>query len=124
MFKLQHTLLFFRKFYTKQTAKSLFGKALLKENPDLLWQLQRPMNMLTINDIKQIDKKVISDAEDATSLIKNLRVRAIALKGKEDYVPIPPKIQTILVNGGHISPLEESLKVIELITFLFETKVK
>jgi 3-oxoadipate enol-lactonase len=121
---LQHTLLFFRKFYTKQTAKSLFGKALLKENPDLLWQLQRPMNMLTINDIKQIDKKVISDAEDATSLIKNLRVRAIALKGKEDYVPIPPKIQTILVNGGHISPLEESLKVIELITFLFETKVK
>jgi len=119
MFKLQHTLLFFRKFYTKQAAKSLFGKSSLKLNPQLHDQLQRPMNILTIDDIKQIDKKVILDAEDATTMILNLKVKAIALKGKEDYVPTPPKIQTILVDGGHISPLEEPLKVTELITFLF-----
>jgi pimeloyl-ACP methyl ester carboxylesterase len=119
MFKLQHTLLFFRKFYTKQAAKSLFGKSSLKENPQLYDQLQRPMNILTIDDIKQIDKKVILDAEDATTMILNLKVKAIALKGKEDYVPTPPKIQTILVDSGHISPLEEPLKVIELITFLY-----
>jgi pimeloyl-ACP methyl ester carboxylesterase len=120
MFKLQHTLLFFRKFYTKQAAKSLFGKASLKLNPQLHDQLQRPMNILTIEDIKQIDKKVILDAEDATTMILNLKVKAIALKGKEDYVPTPPKIQTILVDGGHISPLEEPLKVMDLIWLLVE----
>jgi hypothetical protein len=42
--------------------------------------------MLTIEDIKQTDKKVILDAEDATTMILNLNVTAIALKGKEDYV--------------------------------------
>jgi len=122
MFKLQHTLLFFRKFYTKQAAKSLFGKASLKLNPQLHDQLQRPMNMLTIDNIKQIDKKVILDAEDATTMIINLKVKAIALKGKEDYVPTPPKIQTILVDGGHISPLEEPLKVLDLIKTLIDTR--
>ncbi|MBU3659018.1 MAG: alpha/beta hydrolase [Flavobacteriales bacterium] len=124
MFKLQHTMLAFRNFYTKQAAKSLYGKASLKENPNLLRQLQRPMNMLTIRDIKQTDTKVIIDAEDATSLIINLKVKAIALNGKEDYVPSPPKIETVIVEGGHISPLEQPLKVTELITFLFETKEK
>jgi pimeloyl-ACP methyl ester carboxylesterase len=122
MFKLQHTLLFFRKFYTKQAAKSLFGKASLKLNPQLHDQLQRPMNMLTIDNIKQIDKKVILDAEDATTMIINLKVKAIALKGKEDYVPTPPKIETIIVDGGHISPLEEPLKVLDLIKTLIDTR--
>jgi pimeloyl-ACP methyl ester carboxylesterase len=124
MFKLQHTLLFFRKFYTKQAAKSLFGKSSLKENPQLHAQLQRPMNILTIYDIKQIDKKVILDAEDATTMILNLKVKAIVLKGKEDYVPTPPKIQTIFVSGGHISPLEEGLKVFDLIRTLIDPKAQ
>ena len=115
MFKLQHTLLFFRKFYTKQAAKSLFGKSSLNVNPQLHDQLQRPMNILTIDDIKQIDKKVILDAEDATTMILNLKVKAIALKGKEDYVPTPPKIETVIVDGGHISPLEEPLALSELV---------
>jgi hypothetical protein len=56
-----------------------------------------------------------ADAEDASKLIENLKVRALALKGIEDYVPAPPKIQTILVDGGHISPLEEPLALSELI---------
>jgi pimeloyl-ACP methyl ester carboxylesterase len=122
MFKLQHTLLFFRKFYTKQAAKSLFGKSSLKENPQLHAQLQRPMNMLSTNVIKQIDKKIIIEAEDASSFIQNLHVEAIALKGKEDYVPTPPKIETIIVEGGHISPLEEQLKVLDLIKTLIDTR--
>jgi pimeloyl-ACP methyl ester carboxylesterase len=124
MFKLQHTLLFFRKFYTKQAAKSLFGKSSLKLNPQLHDQLQRTMNILTIEDIKQIDKKVILDAEDATTMILNLKVKAIVLKGKEDYVPTPPKIQTIFVSGGHISPLEEGLKVFDLIRTLIDPKAQ
>jgi hypothetical protein len=78
--------------------------------------------MLTIEDIKQTDKKVILDAEDATTMILNLNVTAIALKGKEDYVPTPPKIETVIVDGGHISPLEESLRVLDFIWTLIGSK--
>ena len=123
-FGLQHSLLLFRNFYTKQTAKALFGKSSLVKNPSLLNQLSRPMSVLTKKEIKQIDKKVILDAEDATSLIQNLQVKAIALKGKEDYVPTPPKLETVIVNGGHISPLEQPLKVQVLIQTLIDTKGK
>lgn len=121
-FGLQHSMLLFRNFYTKQAAKALFGKQSLAENPSLLNSLSRPMNALTNKEVKQIDKKVVLDAEDATSLIQNLQVKAIALKGKEDYVPTPPKIKTTIVDGGHISPLEQPLKLQVLIQTLIDTK--
>jgi 3-oxoadipate enol-lactonase len=123
-FGLQHSMLIFRNFYTKQAAKALFGKQSLAENPSLMNLLSRPMNALTNKEVKQIDKKVILDAEDGTTLIQNLQVKAIALKGKEDYVPLPPKIETIIAEGGHISPLEQPLKVLDLIQTLIDTKGK
>jgi hypothetical protein len=49
------------------------------------------MKLLSIDKIKQIDKKVILDTEDATAMILSLKVKAIALKGNEDYVPTPLK---------------------------------
>jgi 3-oxoadipate enol-lactonase len=121
-FGLQHSMLLFRNFYTKEAAKALFGKLSLAENPSLLNLLSRPMNALTNKDVKQIDITVILDAEDATCLIQNLQVKAIALKGKEDYVPTPPKIETVIVDGGHISPLEQPIKVQVLIQTLIDTK--
>jgi len=114
-FGLQHSLLTFRKFYTKQAAKALFAKTSLKENPSLLNELKRPMDLLTNKQIKQTDRAVILKADDATELISNLRVKAIALKGEEDYVPAPPNIETIFVGGGHISPLERPHEVLNLV---------
>ena len=40
-------------------------------------------------------------------MIKNLKVRAVSLKGIEDYVHVPPSIESIIIEGGHISPLEQ-----------------
>ncbi|MFN6020533.1 MAG: alpha/beta fold hydrolase [Bacteroidota bacterium] len=114
-FVLQHSMLVFRNFYTKQVAKALFGKTLFKENPSLIEDLKRPMNLLSNAQIKQTDKAVIIDAEDASELIKNLKVRAIALKGVEDYVPAPPNIETIVIGGGHISPLEKPDEILSLV---------
>jgi pimeloyl-ACP methyl ester carboxylesterase len=114
-FGLQHSMLRFRNFYTNQAAKALFGKTSLKENPSLIDQLKRPMNLLSNAQIKHTDKAVIIDAEDASELIKDLNVRALALKGVEDYVPAPPNIETIIITGGHISPLEQPHKVISLV---------
>lgn len=121
-FGLRHSMLIFRGFYTKQAAKALFGKTSFAKKPSLVNQLSRSMSALTNKEVKQIDKKVILEAEDATTMILNLKVKAIALKGKEDYVPIPPKIETIIVESGHISPLEEQLKVLDLIMKLIDTK--
>ncbi len=117
-FGLQHSMLIFRNFYTKQAAKALFGKTSLKANPALIDDLKRPMNLLSNAQIKQTDKAVIIDAEDTIELIKNLKVRAIAMKGEEDYVPAPPGIETFIVFGGHISPLENSGEVLKMIEIL------
>lgn len=114
-FVFQHSMLIFRNFYTKQTAKALFGKKSLKETPTLINELKRPMDLLTSKQIKQTDIAVIINAEDATELINNLKVKAIALKGEEDYVPAPPNIKTIIVGGGHISPLERPEEVLNFI---------
>jgi len=114
-FGFQHYMLIFRNFYTKQAAKALFGKTSLYENPALINQLKKTMDKLTNKQIKQTDKAVILNAEDASELIINLRVKAIALKGIEDYVPTPPNIEIIVVEGGHISPLEKPQEVLNLI---------
>ena len=115
LIQIQHYMLVFRYFYTKQTAKALFGKTSIKQNPQLIEMLKRPMSLLSNNQIKQTDGAVIIDAEDATRLINNLNVRTLALKGKEDYVPTPPNIQTIVIEGGHISPLEKPTMVLNVI---------
>jgi hypothetical protein len=51
-------------------------------------------------------------------LIKNLKVRALALKGIEDYVPSPPSIETIVIGGGHISPLEKPNEILSIFNSL------
>jgi hypothetical protein len=118
-FGLQHSMLIFRNFYTKQAAKALFGKTSLKENPSLVDQLKRPMDLLSNAQIKHTDKAVIADSEDASEMIKNLKVKTFALKGIEDYVPAPPNIETIVIGGGHISPLEQPEEVLNLVNKLF-----
>lgn len=115
---LQHSMLVLRNFYTKQSAKSMFGKTSLKENPSLINQLKRPMSILSNRQIKQIDKAVMMNADDATYLIETLKVKAIALKGEEDFVPTPPNIETIIVKSGHVSPLERPLEISNFVSRL------
>ena len=76
------------------------------------------MDLLTINEIKHTDNAVIANADDTTILIETLQVKALSLKGAEDYVPSPPNLETIIVKGGHVSPLENPNGVIEFIKVL------
>jgi pimeloyl-ACP methyl ester carboxylesterase len=113
IFRLQHLALTFRNFYMKQAGKALFGKETLQQTPDLINTLQKSMLKLTNQQIRLTDEYVIINAHDDTPLLKNLHVPALALKGKEDYVPAPPTLQTIIVRGGHISPIESHREVTE-----------
>lgn len=112
---IQHILLPFRNFYAKQAAKALFGKSSLNANPSLTGELKRTMDLLTIPQIKHTDRAVIANAEDTILLMKTLKVKAMALKGEEDYVPAPPYLETIIVKGGHVSPIENPNGVIEFV---------
>lgn len=107
LFPLQHRMLLFRKFYTRQAAAALFAKDSLRRDPALMNRLAVSMDVLSNADIKLIDRAVILEAGNAEHLIAGLKVRAMALKGEHDYVPVPPGMETVLVKGGHISPLEE-----------------
>ena len=120
IFDLQHLMLVLREFYTNQSAKALFAKASLKENPSLINQLKRSMSILSNKQLKQIDKAVMMNADDTTYLIETLKVKAIALRGEEDFVPTPPNIETITVKGGHVSPLENPREVSDLVSRLVE----
>jgi 3-oxoadipate enol-lactonase len=113
--RLQHTMLPFRNFYTQQAAKALFGKSSLNKNTSLTSQLKGTMDILTISEIKHTDRAVIANAEDTTATIETLKVKALALKGEEDYVPSPPILETLIINGGHVSPLENPTEVIEFV---------
>jgi pimeloyl-ACP methyl ester carboxylesterase len=114
-FRMQHLALPFRKFYTRQTAKFLYGKQSLTQSPELLEYLDHSMGKLTRREIKKTDKAVIINATDSSQLIESLSIPALGLKGREDYVPEPRPLTTVLVDGGHISPLEAPFEVYEFI---------
>lgn len=111
LFALQHLMLPFRSFYRKKAAEALFGKKSLEKNPGLYGELERSMRLLSNKEIKHIDKVVITDAIDGTVFLKKINRKTMSLKGVEDYVPNPPGIDVVLVEGGHISPLESPEEV-------------
>jgi pimeloyl-ACP methyl ester carboxylesterase len=113
--KLQETGLLFKKFYMKQAGYALMTKESRSKNPALLNHLLLPMNKLSRNEIKYTNKAVRIDAKDASKLIKKLEVPAYALVGKKDYVGIPPEIETFVVQGGHVSPIEAPIEVNQMI---------
>lgn len=114
-FKIQHRMLFLRNFYMRQAGKFLYGKNSLQKNPELFQHLLKGMARMSDRQIRSTDQFVILDAEDSSGLIRKLQVPAMAMKGEEDYVPEPPGLETELVGGGHISPLEEPEKVLHFI---------
>lgn len=122
-FKLQHTMLIFRKFYLKRAGKTIFTQSSLQTNPELMNKLLRPMSRLKNQTIKSIDKQVILDANDSTSLIHQLTIPAKALKGQQDYVPTPP-LPTTIVKGGHVSPLETPMEVLTFISEIITSEIK
>ncbi|MEO1803632.1 MAG: hypothetical protein AAFU33_02420, partial [Bacteroidota bacterium] len=76
------------------------------------------MGLLSNREIKKTDKEVISNVDSGYSYLDKLRVTALAMKGRDDYVATLDKIETTIVEGKHTSPLEEPEKVWALITTL------
>jgi len=119
-FGLQHTMLPFRNFYIQQVAKAMFGKDNRLQKPEIVEYLAWSMGLLSNREIKKTDKEVISNVDSGYSYLDKLRVTALAMKGRDDYVATLDKIETTIVEGKHTSPLEEPEKVWALITTLIK----
>lgn len=115
MFNFQHLMLRFRDFYVKQAANAIFGSHDDDRNQELLDHLQLSMSVLSRDDIKATDEKVIIQAKDTRQLVQELKVPSLAIVGQEDYVPSPEPISTRVVSGGHVSPIEALEEVMKLL---------
>ena len=105
-FIFQKTMLFFPRFYAKQAAKSLYSGEILRNRPELSIQMQDRLSKRSPKELSRVIDAVILMPDDATQLINELRVPALAVIGREDYVGKPPRLETWTVPGGHISPHE------------------
>lgn len=105
-FQAQKSLVIFQRFYAKQAAKSLYTPQILEARPELLIQMQERLAVRPAKELIRVLNAVILDAKDSTHLITELAVPAIAVVGESDYVGTLPKIETMIVPGGHISPYE------------------
>ena len=114
-FRLQHLLVGMRGFYGGQVAKAMFGKESLRRRPELGEKVRRTLALLSNDELRTIDRRVIVEADDGRPLLAALSVPTLALKGEEDYVPAPPGLPLTLVPGGHVSPLEEPERVVAFI---------
>ncbi len=119
-FGFQHTMLPFRKFYTKQVAKAMFSQKSREQKIEIVEYLELSMEQLSNKDIRKTDKAVISKVDSGYPYLDKLTVPALAIKGKEDYVPTLKTIETSIVEGKHTSPLEQPEKVLEMILKLVE----
>ena len=105
-FTLQKLLVVFPRFYARQAAKSLYTPEFLLSRPELSKKMQERLAIRPPKEISRVIDAVILNAEDASTLVSNLRVPALAIIGASDYVGVPPGVETVTVLGGHISPHE------------------
>jgi 3-oxoadipate enol-lactonase len=105
-FTLQKLMVVFPRFYARQAAKSLYTPELLRSRPELSEQMQERLAMRPPKEIARVIDAVLLNAEDASTLVSNLRVPALAIVGESDYVGVPAGVETVSVAGGHISPHE------------------
>ncbi|MFK8184449.1 MAG: alpha/beta fold hydrolase [Phormidesmis sp.] len=105
-FQSQKLLVIFQRFYAKQAAKSLYTQKILEAHPELSTQMQERLAARPAKELIRVLDAVILDAKDSTHLITELAIPTIAVVGESDYVGMMPKIKTMIVPGGHISPCE------------------
>lgn len=114
-FMLQKLMLFFPKFYAAQAAKSLYSNETLLKRPELIKDMQDRLSQRTAKELSRVIDAVILAPDDASKLITQLQVPAVAVIGEEDYVGKHESLETWTVSGGHISPHEAVTNVKEAI---------
>lgn len=115
VFGFQHTMLGFRTFYTKQVAKAMFGQESRNDKPQITEYLELSMGSLSNKEVRKTDKAVIMNVDSGIPFLEKLKVPALAIKGKDDYVQSLANIEMTLVKGKHTSPLEAPQAVLDLI---------
>ena len=114
-FGFQHLVLPLRSFYTKQVAKAMFSESSRRNKPQIVEYLHSSMSLLSDKEVRKTDKAVITSVDDGKQYLDKLQTPALSLKGVQDYVGIPERIEMRVVDGAHTSPLEQPDKVLDFI---------
>ena len=85
--------------------------------------LKKMLDNLTNDEIIRIDKSSSLLLDDLSVQIENLKIPALALIGKEDFAGISKNLETKIVGGGHLSPLEAEVDVLDFINKVTGIKV-
>lgn len=119
-FQIQKQLMRFRAFYAQKAAQSLYTKSYLANNPSRIVEMQQRLSRRPLQELQQVINAVLLQATDASEMLTQLQVPALAVVGKEDYVGTPPGVKTTMVPGGHISPHEAAPDVADAIRQLIQ----
>lgn len=111
----------FPRVFAAQAAKSLYSKEVLEKRPELKAQMIERLARRPQVEINRTINAVILHAEDASPIIQQVKVPALAIVGEKDSVGIPSGIETLTVPGGHISPHETEERTRAAIRRLIET---
>lgn len=84
----------------------MYSSPFLQAHPEYSKEMQKRLAARPGKEIARVIDAVILDPDDSSQLIKDLQVSALSVVGESDYVGVPPKIETNMVPGGHISPHE------------------
>jgi len=105
-FQLQKLVTAFPRFYARQAARALYSESALKAHPELSLAMQDRLSVRPPKEIARVIDAVLLRPEDATHLLRDLTVPALAVVGQSDYVGKPPGLNVTVAPGGHISPHE------------------
>lgn len=119
--RMQHIALVFKRMYIKQAAKTLFSASSMEKNPELVYFLSKSMSKLSRRTIKFLDQTVRIESSDQTETIAELKISHTVIMGSEDYiVPLNDNPNAILINAGHVIPLEAPQRTAQIIQSFFD----
>ena len=90
-----------------RTAKKLFQPQSLRSNDELYVKFARPFNILNRSERNNTFRNVYYPEKSSYRLLMSLKIPSSAVRGRYDFVPAADCIPTTVVEGGHMSPLED-----------------
>ena len=103
---IQKLLAHFPRFYAGQVSNALYAKPFLKDHSDRKTKMQVSLAERPWREIAWIIDAVMIKAIDLRPLLAGLECPVLAVVGEVDHVGSPPGVETLVVQGGHVSPHE------------------
>lgn len=123
-FNLQLLLAGFSNFYGREAAKALLGKSYTDKYPDEISQIQTHMKKMGAKVIRYTIRKVILESDGGYpyyNQVKN-KLPIQFVSADEDYTRLSSPKETLVLKGGHVSPVIQKQASLEIIQSFLQHK--